>query len=1420
MTRSALAFDRFHRAGCRRLAAALVASLPGILFHAADAASAAAATPAAVIRAAIQPPAEQLTYHETRQPKLVGIHCLAAVLHERLASMSGLLLVDPERFRAIRDELTSPALVKPGRVTLASFSARLPVDLLVLMEPADAGIAVETAAVGDGEPERLVVPYADVRDFKNLLATTAHHVAQRLGFGPDEAARLGWLDTAVESKASNEAIVSAILSRNIRVTWGDTGLAKIDSLAPHLDLARSSPTVARALLEAGLDLGKGNLQQPVDTAVQRLKLLVPFALGTAAEPAAIALMRSTKYDRSGYEKNLLALLREFKKNNDESLDDLLTDSLNAGSDSGDLGLVRDTSMAAGAVDGSSVERQCGGLRAIAAIQSKHAPGLLAIAAKAADPRLRRAAAEGFRELPATEGERELASLATDENAAVALAAISTLATRGTFSNPHLHRVRSRLRDAPGDHAALELLCRHGTADDLPTIRQAVRSADPRLRIEGWRAQARLTAITDGGAEWLADPDRIVVTAAIESLHDVDEDRLAELANDADWPLAEAARLNLNHLLPREPRSMRQRQLSIEHPYVRSRIVAALAANPSADAIADLVTACGNEDHIVRADAVVALARIAPEKARGPLAAMLVDPYRIVRLHAAASLATCAESGDAAVLEKALRDETDEATRLHLAAALARATGRDPPPPPASANVLGRDLNEVFLCKHGPDAASSPFRGYYDLAVQDDDAIRKAHAAGKVVLARVTTAPHPTQVMLSRAWRDAYWQPLDRELLPGLDFVDGVVIGEETMYFAPFQSWDEGWRLFCLEAGIDPASISGDRNKLTDRQRQAWWNWEQRVAIEGFNRIHDFVKLRYARLRPGFQTATFMPDQNGPCLYDREWKFDIAASYYYEADNRERYARIRRLKTIWPDRPVVWLSYGTVNAESTTGGVKHDYPLPIRPRHAISSRAYADSVAAWLAGGHTGIYQVMLFMHPTMQPSGMATGNWITLEDLFPGSDSLERGFDTVFHGLAQTYRLRSAAAKAKPKLDLADEVDGLEEMSLEEEPAEDAATVRVKQERAALRRALLLERKLLDDIARLLSGMPFPDNAKPALLVGDITATRGVLRLPAEFDVLDGLEKLAAQPLDVYRFITVAASEPSAYRDAAIDAVVRWLKTQPGVLCVQGWLSTEGSMPLAMPDAIDAPFKSRWPWQNDISRSTDGKIVLAKSSRLRIIAGTAESPAAVAWRGDGMRGVVILQLDDKDAGGETTAAITKELAQLAAGKNHAERIGIAFAEPAGLLTGHAAGLTAFAAGRNVTGERTVRGMDLLTGRVDPALGAARAAAIVGKSYRGEFVAVEGGVCVLGDAPLEAVEKIEGGIAVTCRGLVRAVAPGGVAVEWSGSAPPEVSTEQENETKFLTWLLESSSPGVATLPEEDGPPVTYIRTPAAIRLHPR
>jgi len=1358
------------------------------------------------------PPARQL---EARQPLTAAVNGLAALLHERLAERPGLCMVDGDRLSAIADTVTSPARAAPARLSLADFAARLPVEVLVRIEPAEAAVTVTVERCSDGRPTAATatVPYAGAADFGRLLTETAGLVGPALGLDAAETAALARPDLVPDGSASAADVLLAITALQTRVAYGDVGLSRLAAMTKAYEKVRSSPFLARAVLEAGRDLGRGNMRQPVDAAMRRLRLVIPFALGTAAEPAAVDFVRDTKYERARIESDLVELLADFRKGADDSVEAALEEALEAGDAPAEPALIRDTSMAAAARDGTSVPRQCGGLRALAALQSRQAPPLLALAAAAKDARLRRAAVDGFGEFPKDVGGKELATLATDADPTVAVAAIRVLTARGAAPANVMARLRQAAAKLPNDPALALAICSLAVADDLPAVRSACLAADPALRIAAWRARLRLAAVNDeNGVAWLADPHGNVVIAGLESLP-IDASRprtlaaVRDLADDADWTVAEAARLRLVPSLPKEPRARRLAELEIEHPYVRSQIVGQLEADGSAAAIEDLVVACGNADHVVRADALAALARVAPEQARSKLAAGFSDPWRLVRLEAAAAAAAIATPADVDTLGRSLAAETDAATRRHLAVAVGRATGNPAPAVPA-VHRLGVDRNVVFLCGHGPDAARSPFGGYYDLSAQVDEPLAQAHERGKVVLARVRTAPNPVQVELSRQWRDVYWQPLDDELMPGLDRLDGVVLGEETMYFRPFQAWPQGWRLFCREAGIDPARIAGRQESLSEREKEAWWAWEQRVAIQGFNRIHDFVKRRYGALRPGFQTATFMPDQNGPCLHDRDWKFDIAAAYYYDAVNRERYARIRRLKTVWPDRPVLWLSYGSVGAPKD-GFVNHAVTMPTTPRQEIGSRAYADSVAAWLAGGHTGYFQSMLFCDPRMKPGPMAAGAWITPEDVFHGSPVLSKALDGVFRGLDQIYRLRSAAAGAAPRLDLADDV-GADEITLEEPPQEDPATVRVKAERLALERGFLLERRQLDEIARLLTGLPFPANEKPALVVGDVAAAKGVSRLPDEFDVLDGLEKLAAQPLAAYRFISVDVAGSGGYGDATIRAVRTWLERAPGVLCVQGWLATTGAMPLAMPQSIDASFAERWPWEDDIRRGDDGRITFA-ADRCRLLAGTAEKPEAVAWRGAGCRGTVLF-----DFGGKAAEPLTKELARLAAAAGD-ERCGIAFTQPAGIVRGSAGGLTAWAAGRTVGGEVSARGMDLLTGAVDPSLPPAPAAAIVAERFTGPYLAVADGMSVIGEQRLEGVEAAAEGLRLKSAGLVRVVCQGTLDVTWNDGPPPAVAPDKP---EFLSWLLEGEAPGIATLREPGRATVTYIRSKSSLTLRRR
>jgi hypothetical protein len=127
------------------------------------------------------------------------------------------------------------------------------------------------------------------------------------------------------------------------------------------------------------------------------------------------------------------------------------------------------------------------------------------------------------------------------------------------------------------------------------------------------------------------------------------------------------------------------------------------------------------------------------------------------------------------------------------------------------------------------------------------------------------------------------------------------------------------------------------------------------------------------------------------------------------------------------------------------------------------------------------------------------------------------------------------------------------------------------------------------------------------------------------------------------------------------------------------------------------------------------------------------------------------------------------------------------------------------------------GMDLLTGVVDPSLPAAPAAAIVAERFTGPYVAVAGGVSVLGEQPLEGVEASSEGLRLTSAGLVRVVSQGMLDVSWNGPQPPDVAPDKP---EFLPWLLEGDAPGIATLREPGRPTVTYIRSKPPFTLRRR
>src|SRR5690606_9676011 len=128
-------------------------------------------------------------------------------------------------------------------------------------------------------------------------------------------------------------------------------------------------------------------------------------------------------------------------------------------------------------------------------------------------------------------------------------------------------------------------------------------------------------------------------------------------------------------------------------------------------------------------------------------------------------------------------------------------------------------------------------------------------------------------------------------------------------------------------------------------------------------------------------------------------------YSYFGDTRKNaYALVRRYKTIWPDRPVLWLSNGIGVYERTP--VKFDFRTPGRPLTTLGIRAYTDSVVAYAAGADTGWFSYFAFQRHDWINRGMASlrGPTLRSEDLYPGSVSLTRAIRYSFDGLADKQK--------------------------------------------------------------------------------------------------------------------------------------------------------------------------------------------------------------------------------------------------------------------------------------------------------------------------------------------------------------------------------------------------------------------------------
>ncbi len=968
--------------------------------------------------------------------------------------------------------------------------------------------------------------------------------------------------------------------------------------------------------------------------------------------------------------------------------------------------------------------------------------------------------------------------------------------------------------AAGDRGmqTLRALARHTDADVRAAAADALRDVNTdeaaELLAEMDIERAEPTTTDDAGASveamlWSADV--AVVRRALRRLParwpSAIENRVFELAANPSGAVAEAARLALASRRPTQTPARWTFDLAYEHLYLKLKAVREMR---DAGASAGLLKATRHTAPEIRAAALLALAETTPDALGEVLDERLLDPHRWVRMHAAALAATHPQAASRAVLENALATAADKPVEIMVQRALDHLDDIEPERL-APVHTFESDRARFGLCGVGSDAGASPYSYYYLLNFGNTNAMRRAHDKGAVVMARANeTTKNPYWVLFHEGWRDAWWNNLANEFLPHLPHLDGMILGEESMYFRPNQLWGLGWRVFCMEAGIDPLTIDGDRDKLTDPQARAWRRWEEQRGIGGFNRMHDFVKLYFGAMRPGFLVGTFMVQQNGPTEADRNWRFDVAGAYYYQTSNRVRYNQIRRYKTLWPQRPVIYLVDGGVGTAAVVGfggnALRYNTPMADTPFMNRRSKAYAHSVAVWLAGGNPGYFATWLAVaHNARKPY---SGTWLMSENIGRDAAAQRDAIDGMMRGVQAMYRNQAAVARERNKSfdeQLSDEDDILEDFPLEEpDPQSDPAALKAKADRLRLRTGFQLEQYFEYLIAAAVGGLPYPGHRHEILFVGQQRHV-GEHEAASDYDYLRRITRLGEIPLKSYRLIGLIGCDKDLLTDATIASVDRWLRKTPGILYIRGWVRTDDQAEWSSVADMDGRLSERWPWKSDVQRVEGGYATTGSATPL---GGTAAKTERVLWRHPDYKGVVLFT--QKGLGRQRLRDTTETL-------RDKYGVGPEWRDHPGYLSGTVDALhgrtTASKAGEAVV----IEGTELLTGERGPSVGPGRQAALTADAYEGAFKVVHEGVVVLGVAPLERVSKSPGRLQLRSTRFIR------VSGEATVSVPQAEALEQPETPEAAGEWLASGRPGIAVLQRDGRPTVTLVRADETVDI---
>ncbi len=1110
----------------------------------------------------------------------------------------------------------------------------------------------------------------------------------------------------------------------------------------------------------------------------------------------------------------------------------------------------------------------GALRALGFLGKPKALLVLQETAASDDARVRAAAAFGLSVYPRGEGLPRLRQMVSDKSEAVAWAAAHGLWTAGE-TNARLPELARKLAasDAGASSDAIQVLCAIGTDSDLPLIRSLWSRRPAGLRASLLRARIRLHDVKN--PEWpslLQDPDEAVVMEALKQPMDLRAApallaEIKRLANDPYGPLARAARQVILPLRPADAAGRAEFDLKFCPPYLRQKALGQLAQGADQKRLALVEAACSNRDAHTRATALGLLADRSPDRARPLVMAALDDPHRWVQFHAATLAARLADAGSSGAVEARLRAVREPAERLYLEDALARSRGLPLPASPEPARSIAGKRNLAWNTSPARHADISPFDAYYSMTTRSDAHMRRAHAAGKIIFGRATPIGQPGLIVLNSQARDEFWMQLEQELTTNsLAVLDGLVYGEETMSMTAGALWDDGWQVFCLEAGIDPARVDGRIESLTPSETRAWENWSIARGIEGFNRLHDYTKLKYGKLKPGLQICTFLPADALPHPGSPDalpaWKFDMGGVYDYKGDSRmAAYNLVRRYKTIWPDRPVLWLSLGIGGYEMNP--VRHTQKVPQAPMLDRYDRAYSDALTAWMAGADTGWFSTWVFVSPTFHRAGITKlrGIQVWVEDIGPDTRLLERGIAWSFGGVEDIEAKKLEApppempdvrldeSKTAPTSEAADP-----DADMQAEAQTSAITQDVQVRREQFKRGFLFYQRYVYDCARIFASLPRVSVRPTALAVRggvDVWTRPGPYPLVpgqallTEYDFLCDVNELGLLDLDRYRYIVV--HRPEALRDETIARITRWLREVPGLLVVHLDLPTGNDAEAGTVEDHDGRLANDWPWEADISRAPASGKPAAALKRVAITAPTgtvtvAQLTPAATWRLAGDRARALVTRDGscllalwrnapqfrgavlfdgvQDASAEYLAELRDVINRL-----HAESgVGVRLTEPASAEVFEGEHIQAVAGShyyRAVRGEKVLDGLDIMTGDPSPEVSGPRhsKAALVANDYIGRFVAASSNVTAISDVPFTSARIDGGDLVVQSPGIIRAASrPGRVSVSTEGAKPlPEA-------TNSVGWLLFSADEGIARFPRNaEGRVMTYVRSAAPVRL---